>query len=123
MVPKPLIGLVPVLDANGQTNRFDFEISEQVQTQTDGATTDTLSVGFSVPSAPAIASLNIPLLSLSPSYSSSGGALESGSTYYYASARLILRATKGRFRSPPRSPCARTKNKYGDRQPAKLPLK
>jgi len=84
MVPKPLIGLVPVLDANGQTNRFDFEISEQVQTQTDGATTDTLSVGFSVPSAPAIASLNIPLLSLSPSYSSSGGALESGSTYYYA---------------------------------------
>jgi hypothetical protein len=83
-VPRPLIGLVPLTDADGQTDGFDFEISEQIQAQTDGATTDTLSVGFCVPAAPSLASLNIPLLSLSPTYSGAGGTLEGGTNYYYA---------------------------------------
>ncbi len=68
----------------GQITNFTFEVSEQIQAQTDGATTDTLSIGFSVPSAPSLASLNIPLLSLSPIYSATGGSLEGGRTYYYA---------------------------------------
>ena len=83
-IPKPLIGLVPTTDSNGQVDGFDFEIAENVQAQTDGSTTDTLSVGFSIPSAPSLASLNIPLLSLSPVYDASGGSLEGGKTYYYA---------------------------------------
>ena len=83
-IPKPLIGLVPILDADGQTVSFDFELSEHIQAQTDGSTTDTLTIGFSLPSAPSLASLNIPLLSLSPSYTASGGSLEGSKTYYYA---------------------------------------
>ncbi len=83
-IPKPLIGLVPTTDSSGQVNSFNFEIGEHIQARVDGSTTDTLSVGFSVPSAPSLASLNIPLLSLSPAYSASGGTLEGGHTYYYA---------------------------------------
>jgi len=83
-IPRPLIGLVPLKDSNGQIDGFDFEISENIQAETDGATTDTLSVGYFVPSAPAISSLNIPLLSLSPTYTTTSGTLEAGNTYYYS---------------------------------------
>jgi hypothetical protein len=83
-VPRPLVGLVPRRDARGQVTTFDFEIVEEVAAQTDGATTDTLSVGFSVPAAPSVASVSIPLLSLSPDYTDSGGTLDGGATYYYA---------------------------------------
>ena len=72
-VPKPLIGLVPILDGAGQTQGFDLEISEQVQTQSDGSTTDILSVGFVVPNAPSRTSPSVPLLKLSPHYSPTGG--------------------------------------------------
>jgi len=94
-VPRPLIGLVPLTDEEGQTDGFDFEISEQIQAQNDGATTDTLSVGFSVPNAPSLASLNIPLLSLSPSYANSGGALEGGGAYYYAISAVDAAGNEG----------------------------
>lgn len=83
-VPRPLIGLVPILDADDQIEAFDFEISDAPQAQTDGTTTDTLTVGFSVPSAPSLTALSIPVLSLSPTYANTGGILEGGSTYYYA---------------------------------------
>jgi len=83
-VPRPLIGLVPVDDSAGRIQRFDFSISEQIQAQGDGSTTDTLSIGFAVPRPPALSSLNIPLLSLSPTYTNTGGTLEGGLTYYYA---------------------------------------
>jgi hypothetical protein len=94
-IPKPLIGLVPLTDANGQIDGFDFEISEQVQALADGSTTDTLSVGFSVPSAPSLASLNIPLLSLSPTYANTGGTLEAGNTYYYAVSAVDSQGNQG----------------------------
>jgi hypothetical protein len=83
-IPRPLIGLVPVTDANGQIDSFNFEVTDNPVAHTDGSTTDTLTVGFSIPSAPSLASLNIPLLSLSPTYSTTGGTLEAGNTYYYA---------------------------------------
>lgn len=94
-IPKPLIGLVPLTDANGQIDGFDFKVSEQIQALTDGSTTDTLTVGFSVPSAPSLASLNIPLLSLSPTYSDTGGTLEAGKTYYYAVSAIDSGGSEG----------------------------
>jgi hypothetical protein len=83
-VPRPLIGLVPILDADGQIDAFDFEITDAPEAQTDGTTTDTLTVSFSVPSAPSLKTLSIPVLSLSPTYNQTGGTLEGGATYYYA---------------------------------------
>lgn len=83
-VPKPLIGLVPVTDAAGQVTSFTFEVIDKPTAQIDGSTTDTLTVGFSIPSAPSLATLNVPLLSLSPSYSTLGGTLEGGKTHYFA---------------------------------------
>ncbi len=94
-VPRPLIGVVPILDAEGQTEAFDFAVNEQIQAQTDGSTTDTLSVGFSVPSAPSLNALSIPLLSLSPSYAETGGALEGGVTYYYAISAVDAAGNEG----------------------------
>jgi hypothetical protein len=83
-VPRPLLGLVPRTDSQGRIQTFDFAITEQIVAQNDNSTTDTLAVGFSVPTAPSVGSLNIPLLSLSPTYLSGGGALTGGSSYYYA---------------------------------------
>ncbi len=94
-VPRPLIGLVPITDSSGEIVTFDFQVSEQIQAQTDGATTDTLSVGFSLPSAPSVSSPNIPLLSLSPIYTQTGGTLEAGSSYYYAISALDSAGNEG----------------------------
>ncbi len=94
-VPRPLIGLVPVADSNGQIDSFNFEVIENIQAQTDGSTTDTLTVGFSIPSAPSLASLNIPLLSLSPTFSTTGGTLEAGNTYYYAVSAVDASGNEG----------------------------
>jgi hypothetical protein len=87
--------LVPILDVDGQIEAFDFEISEEIQAQTDGTTTDTLTVGFSVPSAPALSALSIPVLSLSPTYANSGGILEGESTYYYAISAVDAAGNEG----------------------------
>ena len=83
-VPRPLLGLIPRKDSQGEVVTFDFAVSEKIQAQADGAATDTLSVGFSVPTGPSLTSLTIPLLSLSPIYSGTGGNLEGGKSYYYA---------------------------------------
>jgi len=83
-VPRPLLGLVSRKDTNGEIVTFDFAVSENIQAQADGVATDTLSVGFSVPTAPSRNSLTIPLLSLSPTYATTGGTLEGGKSYYYA---------------------------------------
>ena len=94
-IPRPLIGLVPILNAAGEIEAFDFEISEQIQAQIDGSTTDSLTVGFSVPSAPSLSALSIPLLSLSPIYSGTDGALQGGATYYYAVSAVDAAGNEG----------------------------
>jgi hypothetical protein len=83
-VPRPLLGLVPRKDSQGEIVTFDFSVTETIHSQADGVATDTLSVGFSVPNAPSLTSLTVPLLSLSPTYSTAGGTLEGGNSYYYA---------------------------------------
>lgn len=82
--PRPLIGLVPHLGAGNQLEYYDFEIGENIQAQNDGSATDTLTVGFSVPSMPAANAPALPLLSLSPEFTSTGGTLAGESTFYYA---------------------------------------
>jgi hypothetical protein len=82
--PRPLIGLVVHDDAQGNFEFFDFQVSEQIRSQSDGTATDTLTVGFSQPTKPAANSPNLPLLSLSPGYVSGSGSIEPGSVLYYA---------------------------------------
>ena len=81
--PRPLIGLVPHLSSNGVLEYYDFQITEDIQAQNDGSATDTLTVRFSVPTTPSSNSLALPLLSLSPQFSSSGGSLPGGTSFYY----------------------------------------
>ncbi|MGA2598948.1 MAG: phage tail protein [Bryobacteraceae bacterium] len=81
--PRPLVGTV--LNTNGTT---EFGITESVSVDTDGTNTVGLSVAFSVPQAPAISTLSIPLVSLQPLYASTGGTLPGGATYYYAVSAL-----------------------------------
>ncbi len=82
--PRPLIGLIPHLDPSGNFEYFDFEVKEEAQAQSDGTATDTLTVGFSQPSKPNPNSPNLPLLSLSPQYETTGGTLQGGGKWYYA---------------------------------------
>lgn len=93
--PRPLIGLVAHNDSHGSLEFYDFQITEQLQSQSDGSATDTLSVGFSMPNRPQTGSLSLPLLSLSPQYQSSGGTLVSGSTLYYAVSALDAAGNEG----------------------------
>ncbi len=83
-VPKPLIGIVPHNDRSGNLEFFDFAVQEKIQAQTDGSATDTLTVGFRQPAIPSKNLQNVPLVSLSPQFSSSGGTLEAGNNFYYA---------------------------------------
>ena len=82
--PLPLIGLRPHDDSSGTFEFFDFKIQESIQTLKDGSATDILSVAFSVPVSPSTNSSSLPLLSLSPAISSTGGTLAGGSNLYYA---------------------------------------
>ena len=82
--PRPLIGTIPHFDANGKFEYFDFGVSETIQSQSDGIATDIISVSFAQPRKPDANSPNLPLLSLSPQYNSTGGTLEGGSSLYYA---------------------------------------
>ena len=83
-VPRPLIGLIPHDDSNSQLEYFDFQVEEEIQAQSDGSATDTLSVSFSQPTKPTPNSPHLPLLSLAPKFSSGNGSLVSGANYYYA---------------------------------------
>lgn len=82
--PRPLIGLTPHLSPTGAFEFFDFDVQENIQAQSDGTATDTLTVAFSQPVQPSTAILAVPLLSLSPKYQSTGGSLPAGNSYYYA---------------------------------------
>ncbi len=84
-VPRPLIGTVAHSEA-GNFEFFDFGIEEELQASSDGTATDTLTVSFSQPSMPSANLPNLPLISLSPQYSSSGGSLPSGNLYYAVTA-------------------------------------
>lgn len=82
--PRPLIGLIAHDSPQGSFEYFDFQVAEQIQAQSDGTATDTLTVGFSQPSQPDPNSPNLPLLSLSPNYVTGTGNLTGGSNLYYA---------------------------------------
>ncbi|MBV8898412.1 MAG: hypothetical protein JO051_17985 [Acidobacteriaceae bacterium] len=82
--PRPLIGLTPHPSPTGVFEFFDFEVQENIQAQSDGTATDTLTISFSQPVQPSRAILAVPLLSLSPDYQSTGGALPANNSYYYA---------------------------------------
>jgi Putative phage tail protein len=78
--PLPLLG--PVFNSSGTSTEFTF--SESIQQQSDGSMTDTLTVNFVRPATPASNSPSIPLLTLSPQISSTGGTLAGGQNLYYA---------------------------------------
>jgi hypothetical protein len=80
-LPRPLLGTT--VAPNGFT---DFDIQEQNTLQTDGSASTTLRVYFAEPSKPALGGPNLPLLSLSPEVSSTGGTLDPGNHYYAVSA-------------------------------------
>ena len=84
--PRPLIGVIAHNDASGNLEYFDFKVSEQIASQSDGSATDTLTVSFSQPNKPTPNSPSLPaFLSLSPEYpATSGATLQPGASYYYA---------------------------------------
>ncbi|MBV8573062.1 MAG: phage tail protein [Acidobacteriaceae bacterium] len=83
-VPRPLIGVNAHLSPTGTFESFDFAISEAIHAQQDGTATDILTVSFSQPSNPSPNSPGLPLVSLSPQFTSAGGTLQGGSNLYYA---------------------------------------
>ncbi len=93
--PRPLIGVVKRVDANGTFEIFDFGISEQIQANKDGTTTDTIAVSFSQPTQLNITGTSIPLVSLSPHIDVTGGSLLGGVTYYYAVSALNSAGEEG----------------------------
>lgn len=110
--PRPLIGLTPHLSPTGAFEFFDFEVQENIQAQSDGTATDTLTVGFSQPAQPSAAILAIPLLSLSPQYESTGGTLPASKTYYYAVTAVDSAGNEGplSFTVPATTPSASNTN-------------
>jgi hypothetical protein len=76
--PRPLLG--PTLNSSGTT---DFQITEQLTAQSDGGITDSLQIAFVEPATPSGTIQNLPLVSLSPVISQTGGSLAAG-IYYYA---------------------------------------
>jgi hypothetical protein len=82
--PRPLIGVTPHLSGDGAFEYFEFGVQETIQAQNGGTATDILSISFAQPRKPHSNSPNLPLLSLSPQYSTTGGTLQGGSGLYYA---------------------------------------
>ncbi len=72
-VPRPLIGLVAHDDTGGVFTGFDFAISDNPQSNPDGTAVDTITIGFAQPSKLQTGTPALPLLSLSPTISSSRG--------------------------------------------------
>lgn len=77
-LPRPLIG--SVLDGNGPPQ---FGVAESSSADTAGNTTITLSVAFSAPNKPAINSVGVPLVGLSPQIATTGGTIAGATTLYY----------------------------------------
>ena len=91
--PRPLIGLVPT--ASSESENFDFQINEEVQTLTDGTATDLLTVAFAQPGKPSKISPRVPLVNLSPVIVSGGGTLAGRSTHYYAVSAVDTQGQEG----------------------------
>lgn len=94
-VPRPLIGIVPHDDESGNLEFFDFAVEEKIQAQTDGSATDTLTVTFEQPAIPSKNLQNMPLVSLSPQFSTNGGTLPAGSNFYYAVTAVDMTGNEG----------------------------
>lgn len=82
-LPRPLVG--SVLDSNGLEQ---FGITESVTPTAGGGFTVTLTVAFDPPTVAAASGVNIPLVSLSPTVSTTGGTLAQDQTLYYALSAL-----------------------------------
>ena len=82
-LPRPLLG--NILDEEGESQ---FEIQETSDEGAGGQTNTWLKAGFVTPRRPATGDSGIPLLSLSPVVSDSGGTLGGDRTYYYAVSAL-----------------------------------
>jgi hypothetical protein len=93
--PRPLIGLTPHDGPGGTFELFDFKISENIQSQTDGTATDILTAAFCQPSVPNPNSPNLPLVSLSPQFSTTGGSLSGGTNMYYAVSAMDAAGNEG----------------------------
>ena len=83
-LPRPLIGIVAHSDSHGNLEYFDFGLSELIQAARDGSATDILTVSFAQPCMPSERITNLPLVSLSPQYSTDGGSLPGNANFYYA---------------------------------------
>jgi hypothetical protein len=78
-LPRPLIG--SVIDPNGVDQ---FGIVETPIETADGAASVDLAVAFTVPAYPVPASAAIPIVGVSPTVTTTGGALSGGQNFYYA---------------------------------------
>jgi len=85
-VPLPLIGTVAHDDSSGNLEYFDFALSDTVSTLQDGSAIVSISIGFTVPAKPSATSTYLPLVSLSPTLSNTGGTLAAASWYYAVTA-------------------------------------
>lgn len=77
-VPRPLLG--NIVDASGNP---EYQIVESSSNDSDGGTSEDLTVGFVVPSTIATGGPGIPLVSLAATIQT-GGTLGAGQTFYYA---------------------------------------
>ncbi|MEP7353395.1 MAG: phage tail protein [Acidobacteriota bacterium] len=78
-IPRPLKGTV--LDSNGNEQ---FGIVEEAVPTSDGGLSVELNVSFTPPATPSAIASSIPLVSLNPTISSTGGSLQGGVNWYYA---------------------------------------
>jgi hypothetical protein len=78
-LPRPLVG--SVLDSHSIEQ---FGIAETDTPTVGGGFTATLTVAFDAPVKPQASGANIPLVSLSPAVSTTGGTIAGGQTLYYA---------------------------------------
>ncbi len=88
-LPRPIAGVVP--DANGV---LQFAISESVSQTPDGTATVTATVAFAAPATSETNAPDIPLVSLSPTVSVTGGTLAGGQDLYYAVTSLAADASE-----------------------------
>ncbi|MBM3810473.1 MAG: hypothetical protein FJW20_02440 [Acidimicrobiia bacterium] len=89
-VPRPLLG--SELDASQQPQ---YGVVENIQVNSDGGVSLSLTVSFTPPEKQTDNSLGIPYVSLSPATSSTGGTLIGGSVHYYAASAVNSQGGEG----------------------------
>src|SRR5579871_416821 len=89
-IPRPLMGTV--LGAHGEV---EFGVTETAAQATDGTTLVQAIVAYAVPGGIAASAPGPPLVSLSPTISGGGGALNGGTSYYYAVSALDAAGEEG----------------------------